>query len=80
MEHKANGDTNCDWCTWNDPQRLGKRAGGVGNRRTRGDNQNYCFVEVGQNTETIPGDLKLPVTQTLAQDHQLTLMRETRQN
>ena len=19
MEHEGNGDTNCNWCTWNDP-------------------------------------------------------------
>ena len=21
MEHEGGGDTNCSWCTWNDPQR-----------------------------------------------------------
>ena len=26
MEHKGDGDTNRNWCTWNDPQRLGKRT------------------------------------------------------
>ena len=24
MEHEGDGDTNCNWCTWNDLQRLGK--------------------------------------------------------
>ena len=31
MEHEGNGDTNCKWCTQNDPQRLGKEDGRVGN-------------------------------------------------
>ena len=34
MEHKNDGDTNCDWCTWNAPQRLGDGAERVGNPRT----------------------------------------------
>ena len=24
MEHEGDGDTNCGWCTRNDPQRLGE--------------------------------------------------------
>ena len=56
MEHESKSDNNCNWCTWNDHQRLGKRAGGVGNRRTSGDNPNYNIVEVGPYTENSPGD------------------------
>ena len=22
VQHKVDSDTNCSWCTWNDPQRL----------------------------------------------------------
>ena len=46
MEHE--GDTNCNWCTWNDPQKVNKRARGDGNRRTSGDHSNYSIVEVDQ--------------------------------
>ena len=24
MEHEGDGDTICVWCTWNNPQRIGK--------------------------------------------------------
>ena len=63
--HKGDINTNFNWCTWNDPQRLSKRTGEVRNRRTSGDHPNYCIVVVGQNTEKSPGDLRrLAVTQT----------------
>ena len=51
---------------------LGKRAGGVANRKTSRVNSNYRIVEVGQNTEKSPGDLRrLFVIQTPLKDHQL---------
>ena len=33
MEHEGDGDTNCNWCTLNNPQRLDK---GNGNLKIRG--------------------------------------------
>ena len=43
-----------------------------------GDILNYNIVEIGQNTETSPGDLKrLVVTQTPVITHQLKLMLKT---
>ena len=42
-----------------------KGTGGIGNKRTNGDHPNYSIVQIGQNTEKSPGDLKtLAVTQT----------------
>ena len=36
---------------------------------------NCCIIEIGQNTEKSPGDLRrLAVTQTQVKDHQLTLL------
>ena len=32
--HKDDGDTSCNWCTWNSSQQLGKGAGRVGNWKT----------------------------------------------
>ena len=55
MEHQTDSDNNCNWCTWNDPQRLGKEAGGVRNQRMNQDHPNYCIVEVSWNTEKSPG-------------------------
>ena len=40
-----------------------------------GDHSNYSIVEIGQNTEKSPGNLKrLAATQNPLKDHQLTLM------
>ena len=51
---------------------------GLRNKCTSGDNSNYCIIEVDQNTEKSPGDLrKLDVTQTPVKDHQLALMWKT---
>ena len=42
---------------------------------TSGDQSNYYSIEIGQNTEKSPDDLRrVAVTQTPIKDHQLTLM------
>ena len=51
---------------------------GLGNKRTSRDHPNYCIIEIGQNTEESPGDLRrFAVTQTPEKDHQLTLIGKT---
>ena len=75
MEYESDGDTNFNWCSWYSYQRVNKGTGGLGGRRTSGDHQNYSIIEIGQNTEKSPGELKrLTVIQTPVKDHQLTLM------
>ena len=70
MEHESDGDTNCNWCTWNDHQRLGKGAEGVRNVRMSRDHPNYNIIEIGQNIEKSPGDLRrLAVTHSPVTDH-----------
>ena len=67
MEHEGDGDTNCNWRARYSHQRTGTGTEGFGNKRTSGDHPNNSIVEIGQNTEKCPGDLrKLAVTQTLA--------------
>ena len=40
-----------------------------------GDHPNYWIIEIGQNTEKSPGDLRrLVVTKTSVKDHQLMLI------
>ena len=39
-------------------KRTGKRTGGLGNNGTSGDCSMYNIVEIGQNTEKSPGDLR----------------------
>ena len=43
-------------------QRIYKGTGGLGNKRTSEDHPNYCIIEIGQNTEKSPGDLRFAVT------------------
>ena len=55
-----------------------KESGGFGNKRTREDHPNNCFIAIGQNTKKSPGDFrKLAATQTSVKDYQLTLMWKT---
>ena len=47
---------------------------GFGNKRTREEHPNYSFVEIGQNIEKSPEDLrKLLVSETSVENYQLTL-------
>ena len=36
-EYKGDYDTNYNWCTWSNPQRIGKGTRRLGNKRTSGD-------------------------------------------
>ena len=51
MEHESDDYTNCNWCSWYSHQRIGTRAGELGNKVTGGNCSNYIIVEIGQNTE-----------------------------
>ena len=75
MKYESDVYASCNWCSWYSHQGLIKGAGGLGNKRTNGDHPNYCIIEINQNTEKSPGDLKrLAVTQSPVKDHQVTLM------
>ena len=51
------------------PQRLRKSTGRLRNQRTNGDDPNYSIINIGQNTEKSPGDLRrLAVAQTPVKD------------
>ena len=72
MEDEGNVYTNCDWCSWYSHQRINKGTGGLGNKRRL---IIIKIIEIGQNTEKSPGDLrKLAVTPTPVKNHQPTLM------
>ena len=52
-----------------------KGTGRVGNHSTNRDHLNYCMVEISQNTEKGPGDMRrIAVTQSPVKDNQLTLV------
>ena len=47
----------------------------LGNKRTSRDHPKYCIIQIGQNTEKSPGELRrLFVTQTPVKDHRLALL------
>ena len=74
MEHEGSGDTNYNWCTRYNPQRIDKGIERIGNKRTGGVHPNQSIFKIGQNIEKSPGNLrKLAVTQTPSEIHQLTL-------
>ena len=60
VEHERDGDTNCSWCIWNDPQRLRKGSGRVWNQDESRPEWSWfiLIVEICQNTEKSPGNLR----------------------
>ena len=64
MEHENDVYTNYNWFFWYSHQRINKGTGGYGYKKSNGDHPNYYIVEIGQNTEQSPGNLRrLAVTQ-----------------
>ena len=43
MKHEDDNNINYNWCTLNNPQRLGKGTGGLGNQRTSGDHSRQQY-------------------------------------
>ena len=75
VELESDGDINCYWCAQYSHQGFDKEAWGLENKVTSGDHPNYSIIEIGQNTEESPEDLRrFTVTQTPLRNHRLTLM------
>ena len=47
MEHEGGGDTNCNCCTWNDPQGIVKGTGRLRNQKTSRDHPDYSIIKIG---------------------------------
>ena len=78
VKHESNVYINYFWWSWYSHRRIIKVTGGLGNKRRSGDHSNYTIIEIGQNTEKSPGDLRwFAVTQNSVKGHQLTLMWKT---
>ena len=74
MEHEEDGYTSYKWGTWNNSQRIDKRSRRLGNKRTSGDHPDDGLIEIGQNTEKSPGDLRrFAVIQTPVRNLRLTM-------
>ena len=74
MKRKSDGDTNCNWCTWNNLQRFGKVTRKLRNKRTSWDHPEHSIIKDGQNTGRLR---RLAVTQIPVKDHQLPLVLDT---
>ena len=71
-ELKKSNIEDCNWYTWNNPHRIDQGARRLRNQSR--DHLDYNIINIGQNTEKSPGDLRrLAVTQTLVRTHPLTL-------
>ena len=71
MDHEGDCDTNCNWYSLNDPQKLGKGVGRFGNPRTSRDYPNYSIVEISQSTYKSPGDFNSQRVLKQLQQHKI---------
>ena len=77
MEHERDGDTNWNWCTLNNPQRIDKGNRQLRNQRKSRDYPDYSILEIGQKAEKKPGDMRrLAFTQNPVKKHHLALVRK----
>ena len=58
MEHDSDGDTNCNWCTWNNPQMIVTRTRRLRDQMTRRCHQDFSIIKIGQNIGKSLGDLR----------------------
>ena len=79
IEQEGDSGINCNWLGWYSHQRIATGTGGLGSKKTSGEHQNSSIAAIDQNTKKSPEDLRrLAVTQTLVENHQLTLVWKTR--
>ena len=57
MEHQSDGNTICNWPTWNNSRKIGIGTGTLGNKRKSGAHQGSSIIEISQNTEKSPRNL-----------------------
>ena len=78
MAYEGHAVTNYTWCPWKIPPRIGKETGRLGYKRTREVHLDNSIIEIGQNSEKRPEDLRrLTVTQTSAEKLLHSLERAT---
>ena len=74
---KVMGDTNCNWCTWNNLQRTDEGSRRLKNKRISRDHPDYSITKISQNTESSPVDLRRLLSLKVKRNHQLILVRKT---
>ena len=77
-EKAVEHDGDCSWCTWNDPHSLEEKIGGSENQWKNLQHLEHSIVKNGKNkTKEFWILRRFAVTQTLAKNHQLKLVRKT---
>ena len=75
MEQEIDDDTNCNWSARYSHKRISIGTGRLGSKRTCGNHPGCSIIDIDQNTEKRPGDMRiLAVTQSPVRHHQLTLV------
>ena len=75
MKYENDIEINCNWCSWNHPQKNWNGVKRLEIQRKNRDHPNYTIAKISQNTEECPGELRsLAVIQTLEKGHQLRLI------
>ena len=62
-KYEGDSDTNCNWCTWNDPQKLSIKAEELGTGERAGNNQTTALLwsaRILRRVLETRGDLLLP--------------------
>ena len=73
VEHEGDGITSRNRRAWKGSQWLRKYTGRVGNQTTNKNHPDYCIVNISQNTEKCPDDLRrIALSWTPVKNHQLT--------
>ena len=65
MEHESDDDTTCNWCAWNNHERIGEGTGGLKNQMTTGDHPVYNIIKIGHNTEKSPAGFTFDIIRNL---------------
>ena len=60
MEHDSDGEINCNWYVRNGHQRTCTGTLGLGNNWMNGNHPYNSIIEISQNTEKSPGNLRSP--------------------
>ena len=59
MVYESDGDTNCNWCTWNGSKMFKRKTRGIRNQRKNRNHLDFSSVNIDQNIEKWPRDMRI---------------------
>ena len=63
VENEGDSDTNCNWCTWGNHKRLGRKTGETENQSKNQNHPDHSIAEISKNTHKNAGELSLRLRQ-----------------